>query len=702
MENGDLDSCLKRFGVFEVDLRSGELRRAGMRIKLQEQPFKVLVALLERPGQVVTREELQKRIWPEESFGDFDHAVSVAIAKLRTALNDSSAVPRFVETLPRRGYRFIAPVHGTSPSDERLSTQPSEDSKGALELSPRRKWLVLGASLSVFLLLSGLWLWLRRPIAPPLPPMEIVPLVSFQGAASHPAFSPDGRQIAFAMHAEKNSGIYISSLSGGKPLQLTGGSDVGYPRWSPDGQEIAFLRESKGAVALNVLPVFGGIERRLYSGPATQFSLAFDWSPDGNSLAISQSDPDKIHARIALISVDGSGTRPLTTPSGQELDISPAFSPDGSTVAFVRSNVAGMVSEVYVVAVRGGEAKRLTYDRRYILGNLAWTPDGREIVFSSPRGGFPNLWRLSVSGGTPQAVAGSSVDAINPAISHKGNLLAYEQTLFQNDIWRLTLANDNSRQGAPVPILVSKGLNGRPRFSSDGKKIVFESSRSGYAEIWVCESDGSNCASLTSLHGVAGAPEWSPDGRYVAFEFHPNAYSQVYIAEVAGAQPRMVTTFPDADNGAPNWSRDGEWIYFYTSRDGRFQLWKVRPGGGSPTQVTKNGGIFGTESPDGKFLYFAKFQEPGIWRMPLNGGEETRILDAHESWFNWSLADNGIYFLDGRSIQFLEFASRKKSSILTLDRDPSFGLALSPDQKSLLFAQEGLSEANIVLVKNFQ
>ena len=187
-----------------------------------------------------------------------------------------------------------------------------------------------------------------------------------------------------------------------------------------------------------------------------------------------------------------------------------------------------------------------------------------------------------------------------------------------------------------------------------------------------------------------------------SFEFHPNAYSQVYIAEVAGAQPRMVTTFPDADNGAPNWSRDGEWIYFYTSRDGRFQLWKVRPGGGSPIQVTKNGGIFGTESADGKFLYFAKFQEPGIWRMPLNGGEETRILDAHESWFNWSLADNGIYFLDGRSIQFLEFASRKKSSILTLDRDPSFGLALSPDQKSLLFAQEGLSEANIVLVKNFQ
>src|SRR6478672_12026458 len=99
-----------RFGVFELDTQSGELRKAGTRIRMQDQPLKVLIALLEQPSEVVTREVLKQRIWPEESFGDFDHAVNVAVAKLRAALADSADAPRFVETLPRRGYRFIYPV----------------------------------------------------------------------------------------------------------------------------------------------------------------------------------------------------------------------------------------------------------------------------------------------------------------------------------------------------------------------------------------------------------------------------------------------------------------------------------------------------------------------------------------------------------------------------------------------------------------
>ena len=149
-----------------------------------------------------------------------------------------------------------------------------------------------------------------------------------------------------------------------------------------------------------------------------------------------------------------------------------------------------MVSVIYVMLVGGGEVKRLTHDRGVILGNLAWTPDSKEVVFSSTRGGTPNLWRIiPPPGGSPKAVSGGSVNAINPAISQKGNLLAYEQTLFQSNILRVTLANGKSRPGAPVPIAASKGLNGRPQLLlSSGRRSFLNPlgqaiPRYGYARV---------------------------------------------------------------------------------------------------------------------------------------------------------------------------------------------------------------------------
>jgi Tol biopolymer transport system component len=371
-----------------------------------------------------------------------------------------------------------------------------------------------------------------------------------------------------------------------------------------------------------------------------------------------------------------------------------------------------MVSELYVVPTRGGEARRLTFDQRTIWSLPAWMPDGKEIVFTSSRSGSSSLWRIAATGGTPQPVAGTSVNGECPTVSLKGNQLAYQQTVYQTDILRFILTGKSLEQSKPVPVIGAKGRNKRSQFSRDGKKIAFESSQSGYHEIWICDSDGSNCSSLTALRGIAGAPRWSPDGRYIAFEYHPHSYSDVYIAEIRGGQPRLVSTFPDADNGCPSWSRDGQWLYFCSDREhGHFQIYKTRVSGGSPTQVTTNGGIFGVESRDGRFFYFAKFEAPGIWRLPLNGyPEETRVMDqpgGGTEWSAWTLVNNGIYFVapganSKDSIEFFDFASEKKVRIVTLDRRRSDGLAISPDGNSILFAQEKLRESQVVLVKNFR
>jgi len=314
---------------------------------------------------------------------------------------------------------------------------------------------------------------------------------------------------------------------------------------------------------------------------------------------------------------------------------------------------------------------------------------------------------MSVRHGSPQPVPGIGAGSFIPSVSMKGHQLIYQHIPADKvSIWRLDLS-EGRRSGSQREIAVG----GRPNFSPDGRTIVFESDRLGYSEIWACDSEGSNCRKLTSLKGVAGAARWSPDGRYIAFEYRPKEHTEVYLLDTASGLSRLVTTFAGADNGGPNWSRDGKWIYFYSDRSGSFQLWKTRISEGTPEQVTKNGGVFAVESADGQFLYFSKYEVPGVWKVPLNGGQETRVLDqpAGDDWWNWALTRDGIYFFDppkGESkpaIKFLAFATGKTNVIAVEDTPvPSSGLAVSLDGKSILFTRLVPGEARIMLMKNFE
>ncbi len=706
MDSSVRSAQIVRFGIFEADLQTGELRKNGVKVPLQGQPFQVCTLLLEHAGELVTREELRQRIWPEDTFVDFEQALNTAIAKIRLALGDEADNPRFVETLPRRGYRFIGPV--ARPSSQAVAPVAP---KGWFErLTARRNWLVVSTMLLI--LVSGIGIWRSsKNRADALPPLEVAPLAGLLGGQHEPAFSPDGNQVAFVLGGtEKNCGIYTTMVGGEKSLRLTSDCNDTSPTWSPDGRRVAFYRyfENGNGMAIRVVPAFGGSEHRLYKGPFNPWARGLDWSPDGNVLAFSGGQTEWKGTWISLLSLVDSTTRRLTSPSGEEIDYSPAFSPDGSTVAFVRGTLAGAVEDLYVVPAAGGVPTRLTFDKTWIKGSPTWTPDGRDIVFSSARGGLASLWRVSASGGTPRPVAGVGVIASSPSISPIGNQLVYTQSFIKENILRLNLKDEKHSQGPPAVLNLKKGRNWRPNFSPDGKRFAFESVL-GYSEIWACDSDGSNCGQLTALRGTAGAPRWSPDGHYVAFEFRPKERSEIYLLEMGGGMPRLLPTLPGADNGGPSWSRDGKWIYFYSDRGGEhFQLWRVPLEGGPPVQITRNGGLFGAESADGRFLYYSKYEAQGIWKVPLSGGEEKRVLDqaGEMEWYNWALARNGIYFLEhrekGGALDFFDFATGKTTTILTSDKQPDVGLAVSADGKSILYSEVELEDSNIMLVKNFR
>jgi len=600
------------------------------------------------------------------------------------------------------------------PADEPSSPKPTAiPSRGRFERLTTR-WSLLGVGAAFLVLLSGIGVWRfsRRFSDSPPPTLEVVPLVAMEGEESWPAFSPDGNQVAFThTGGPKTSGIYTTLIDGERPLRLTDNPDDSNPTWSPDSRQIAFVRGSTEGLNVYVVPALGGAEHKLHTIPDISVpQQILNWSPNGKDIAFSESGPNSYRSWIALLSLTDLNTRPLTSPPADKADWAPAFSPDGSTVAFFRTASPGVLGDLFVLPAKGGEPRQITFDNG-LMNGLAWTKDGHDIVFSSNRGGVSSLWRISASGGTPIPVQGVGTPAYELSISPKGDRLAFTQHYFSDNIWRLDLKDEKSGQGHPVRVTSTRrGLNWRPNFSPDGKKVALESDRSGYSDIWYCDSDGSNCAQLTSLHGVAGTARVSPDGHHIAFEFRRREHEEIYVVEVPGGRPRLVPTFPGAEDGAPNWSRDGHWIYFYSDHEGRpFQLWKVPSKGGPPVRVTKNGGLYAIESDDGRFLYYSKLTEAGIWKMAVAGGEEVRVLDQPGIWWcNWALTPDGIYFLNGDppngKIKFFDFATRKTISIFALEKPFPFfgGLAVSPDDKSLLFGQRESSDAYIMLVKNFR
>lgn len=713
MSGNQHTQAIIRFGPFEANLQTQELKRQDVRLRLPGQSFRILKMLLERPGDLVSREELRKALWHSDTFVDFEHGVNAAVNRLREALGDSADVPRFIETVPKLGYRFIAPVECFD--GERAGTAPSLKKR---RISAGAKWTTAAAVLLVASAVA--YLLFQRSASRDTSSLEIMPLTGTRGAESDPAFSPDGNQVAFSLlddRGDGRSGIYTTFIGGEKALQLTNDPDDCCPVWSPDGRSIAFARVGPQSSVLYALPALGGTPRKLYSiegnykehiGKPPRFS----WSPDGRYLAVSTpmaSAPASPQApqAIALLSLTDSTIRSLTSPPPELTDWSPAFSPDGNLIAFIRSSGPGFVDDLYVVVATGGEPKRLTFDKRDIDGAPSWTPDSREIIFPSSRRGLSTLWRIAASGGIPKRVGGVGTSAFEPAVALKTQRLAYRSGLVRRNLWMVPLRDTKHAARTPQLLLATKGETSLSHFSPDSRKIVFESTQSGYEEIWTVNSDGSNPAH-TFLNGMSGTPRWSYDGRFVAFDYRPADHSEIYLVEVSGGPPHILSTVRGADNTVPSWSRDGEWLYFSSNRGNeRTQVWKVPyPAGGAAVQLTKNGGVGPVESADG-FVYYARTLETDeIWKIPADGGEETLVMKGTGlgCWCNWALSPGGIYFINRegkRALFFYEFATRKTFPLISLGQIGAFP-ALAPDAKSIVFSQLDQADQTIMLVDHFR
>ncbi len=664
-----------RLGPFEFDPRSGELSSNGSRQTLPEQPLALLKALLAHPGELVTRDELRRELWPAETFVDFEHGLNAAVKRLRDALGDSADAPRFIETVPRRGYRLVAPVNGDSAKPGESVTTLSAGSaalhaeesassarSGAASAAPlprqyRGRRIAALAGILVVAAAAAGWL-LRTHGAVEALPMRVVPLTTLPGEEQGPTFSADGEQVAFTWNGEKqdNYDIYVTIVGSSEIRRLTTDplADVA-PSWSPDGRQIAFLRHSAAdpldsgpePPQIHIMSALGGSDQRVSDFPARGH---MSWSPDGRYLVVARApSPGGTTGStgIYLVPTQGGEPRRLTQATAPADDRAPAFSPDGRRLAYASCKMV-LACDVEVVDLDAtlapvGAPRRLVTSVEMING-LAWTRDGTSLIYGGqPAPDVYYLWRVGVDGThPPERIEVAGLGAMQPATARSRDRLAFSRDKSDEDIYRF------ERGRASQAVIVSSYFDSQPNFSSDGRRITFCSSRSEEAvEVWVAAADGSGAHQLT--HGPGrwqGSPRWSPDGRRIAFDSETaDGRWHIWTIDADGSMPRQITT--GAGENLPTWSHDGRWIYYRQSGNPG-EIWRIPTTGSMPERVTHGGSAgFGEESADGKTLvrvgYWAQDGHLPLLAMPLTGGPARQVVKCVAAPRAFASGPQGLY-----------------------------------------------------------
>jgi len=598
------ETGIVRFGVFEVDRKTGELRRNGAKVKLQEQPLQVLFTLLERPGALITREELRSRLWAHDTFVDFDHSLNAAVRRLRDALGDSAENPRFVETMARRGYRFLAPVNGEP------RALPAETTRHAPYV-----WWILGTTALVMLVVG---IAVGRRMSRKETPFKTA-MTERRLTANAPenlvqagAISPDGKYLAFA----DAGGFYLRQIDTGETqrVRLPKGFDAKPAAWFPDGAHVVMVGVAgpNESASMWEISVMGGAPVTLSAQgryPAV--------SPDGSQIAYLAGATED--SEIWVMQSDGAGSQRLVG-DGKSMLGPPVWSPDGKRIAYARGCYSGgmswMQGQLEVLDLTNRKTQVL-FASAALGGTIAWTPDQRLIYsLSEP---IPN----------------------------------------QNDsnLWALPLSPTGQLQGPSVRLTREPGIACFPFVTTDGKRLSYFR-RTMEPDVYVADLEGGTRLSALrrlTLDERSDYPySWTPDNKTVIFASDRNGPFNIFKQRLDDTEPELlVRTAQDAM--IPRLSPDASDILYLIApgignTSTKTRLMRVPLAGGPPQEVVEAAGINNQQcgrSPSTVCLLSTV--EPGKERFfrfdPLQGKTqeisqvEVQSADPHD--FNWSLSPDG-------------------------------------------------------------
>ena len=700
-----------RFGLFSVDLSSGRLYRSGRKVALQEKPFLILTMLLDRPGELVTRDEIRKQLWPEGTFVDFNEGIDTALKKLRYALGDSALNPTFIETVPRRGYRFIAPVsngaNGVASLPEAELQLVPNPADASVSTTPRRYLIAL----TVILLLSVAGYAIFRKISRSrdvdIRRMQMKKLTD-NGQVQAVAISPDGLFLTYARGDDTQQSLWLLEVASHRETEiLPDGPGFHGLTFSPDSNILYIVRSDAKDPSfkyLYLLPRQGGTITKV----VTDIDSPVSFSPDGKTFVYERCVPPRNYIELKIADADGGNDRLLTTiPNGSAMLFQPGpnWSPDGRHIA-VPALLTGSQQRwvLDIVSVTDGSIREIySSSGGQLLGRAVWLPSGNGLLFThvDNAAGRYQLWTISFPQGHAQPLTHDLADyGWDLDMTRDGRTFAGTTAGVVSHAWLAPASDLSEGHQVNSDALAVTGVAEAP----DGKVLVTSSDNSA----WVMYTDGSQRTRFTDLEPVL---EPESCGRFVLFRTDRED-SAIVRFDLDGSNP---TVLAHGEIDSPTCSADGTAIFYYTWNPPQ-KLWKVPLLGGPPQYLADSLGdllsLTIAVSPDGKYLVypytrFGRVPSEG-WKLaiiPVQGGSPIRQFSVpSESGgvrVRWSPNGKGLqYVVTEKGVsnlweQPLSGGKPKKLTRFTSGRIFSFNWTL--DRTGLLMSR-GTENRNAVLL----
>lgn len=699
-----------QFDDVRVEAHSFRVWKAGRPVSVEPKAFEVLLYLIQNSGRLVNKKELLDAVWKEAFVTE--NALTREIAQLRKALGEDARKAKYIETVPTRGYRFIAELtdgsaagSGTVTSGERGGERDAPMSSprhvdGRAGATKRFRQYVPSVTVISLCVLSAavvaILIWQSRKSSADnesLGVRKITQITASVGLDHYPSLSPDGSYVAYSSDQSGSFEIYLRQLApGGREIQITSDGQQNFqPAWSPDGQYVAYHSMKRGGVW--VVPALGGVARRV-----TDFGSRPAWSRDGERIAFQSAALTEVAgvaagalppSTIWTIPARGGAAQQVTqrgAPSGGHG--APLWSPNGERIIFFVNDIS--LAEIWSVAAGGGELKRLAPNRQPFT-DIVYSHDGKYAYGAGERGASYGLWRVPVSpAGEPAGefvkVEGSGATPIRHlSVSADGKKISYSTMSISSDIWSAPISPEsNEAAGAPTPLLEDTSRRKtNPSFSPDGRRIAFGVWRPGAPiNVWLMDSDGRNLTQLTSDPAGSGLPVWVAGGDEVAFVSTRGGSARLWSKNLASGEERPIFQL-GAGMDFPRLSPDGQHVAFNSRQQGgTINVWTAALAGGAPRQLTFDEELMGFPcwSPDGSLIAFEmkRGDDTHIAVIPAGGGTPTQLtFDPGQSWpHSWSPDGGKIAFAGFRdgswNVWWVSLADRSQKKLTNFSESNSY------------------------------